>query len=238
MTNERHTEEEITEEEIIDEMRRQQVSEEKRGYPSFWHADNDTQNSMEVGATRAWTEELNNRGFAIRICTIRKNSEEFPDCIAEMDRRQIGVEVTELTVTDKERKQYVKAVDMAVGVDDNEQTTDRLKKAQSSRLKTRVPNAPGWDSESFRKKIEDVVKKKDKKAQHWTDKGKLESVDEKVLLIVTDEQNLSEDKVDEYLDSITVPRAKHFDKIYLMLSYQPGGDDGNGYYPVFDVLMT
>ena len=239
MTNERHTEESI-----VDEVKRVLESEVKRGYPSFWHADNDTQSSMEVGATRSWAEELNKRGCAIRICTIRKNSEKFPDCTAEIDGRKIGVEVTELTVTDKERKQYVKAVDNqkanvfpAQGVDYNEQTKDRVKEAQSSRLKTRVPSTPGWGFESFRKKIEDIVKKKDKKAQHWNEKGKLESIDEKVLLIVKDEQNLSEDKVDEYLDAITVPRAKHFDKIYLMLSYQPGGDDGNGCYPVFDVMM-
>ena len=240
MMNESHKKESIA-----DAVRRVVESEEKRGYPSFWHADNDTQSIMEVTATKSWAAELNKQGRKIRICTIKKNNQEFPDCIAEIDGGQIGVEVTELTVTEKERKQYVKAVDnhktrvlLASGVEYNEQTKDRLEGTQTRRITQQVPNTPSWDLENFRNRIEDIVKRKNDKAQHWDKKGKLEFIDEMVLLIVTDEFDLWEDKVGEYLNLIKIPRVKYFDKIYLMLSYKPGGDDGNGYYPVFDVKRS
>ena len=68
----------------------------KRGHATGWHAPNEFQDRMEVEATKDWAGEMNRRGWKIDIHTIRKNSETYPDCIAEMDGERIGVEVTEL----------------------------------------------------------------------------------------------------------------------------------------------
>ena len=45
---------------------------------------------------RCWAEEMNKRDCQIDIHTIRKNPEPYPDCLAEMDGKKIGVEVIEL----------------------------------------------------------------------------------------------------------------------------------------------
>ena len=68
----------------------------KRGHATGWHAPNEFQDRMEVEATKDWAGKINRRGWKIDIHTIRKNSETYPDCIAEMDGERIGVEVTEL----------------------------------------------------------------------------------------------------------------------------------------------
>ena len=39
---------------------------------------------------------MNKRGWRINMGTIRKNAEIYPDCLAEMDGKEIGVEVTEI----------------------------------------------------------------------------------------------------------------------------------------------
>ena len=77
-------------------MERLEASHRKRGYATYWHADNNSQDSMEVGAARDWAGEINKRGWKIDTRTILKNSETCPDCIAVMDGEKIGVEATEL----------------------------------------------------------------------------------------------------------------------------------------------
>ena len=51
---------------------------------------------MEVDTVRDWSTEMNRRGFQIDMDSIRKNSDAYPDCLAEMSGRTFGVEVTEL----------------------------------------------------------------------------------------------------------------------------------------------
>ena len=89
---------------LLEAMERISDSCRKRGHATGWHAPNEFQDQMEVGATRDWAEEMNKRGWKIDIHTIRKNSETYPDCVAEMDGEKIGVEVTELVDGNANRK--------------------------------------------------------------------------------------------------------------------------------------
>ena len=85
------------EEDCLHELNRIIYTEEKRGYPSYWHADKKSQFFMEVDATRCWAKEMNKQGWTIRLCATVKNEGEFPDCICKTGEQRLGVEVTEFT---------------------------------------------------------------------------------------------------------------------------------------------
>ena len=241
-------------------------SQEGRGYPSFWHADKESQHSMEVSATQEWANELNKQDHSIH--GIKTNPDDPPDCLAEMDGERIGVEVTELTVDEKERKKYVKAKDeskinifLAPGQVDDDKTKEHLEEASRNRPKARVPNTVDWPFDKFRNKLVDIVQEKDKKMREQKEKGELISLDKYFLLIVTDEQNLWKGRLEEYLHRIKLPRPQYFDAIYIMMSYMPNDGDsglrrvrnsnlkrfdyeearpnlGQGHYPVFEVYLS
>ena len=113
---------------------------------------------MEVFATQAWANELNKQGYAID--GIETNPNDPPDCIADMDGERIGVEVTELTVDEKERKRYIKAKDeaeinifLASGQVYDDKTKERLEEASRNQLKVRVPNTADWPFDKFRERL-------------------------------------------------------------------------------------
>ena len=169
----------------IEELKHIVESEKQRGYPSYWHADNESQGAMEVYATKAWVSELNKQDSAPPICKIKKNCKEFPDCVAERDGLRLGIEVTEFTVDEKDRRKYVKnategrrVILRSAGSEDGEQKTRvRLEKAEQYQLKVPVPNAQDWPLERFQQKLEKIVETKNKKAHIWDKKGCLDSFD-------------------------------------------------------------
>ena len=83
-------------------------SKESREYAPFWHAGNKSQEQMEVDSVMKWSMVMNRRSWPIDIQTVRKNPCEPPDCLAKMDGKTIGVEVTELVcreaIEDKARQ--------------------------------------------------------------------------------------------------------------------------------------
>ena len=237
---------------------------EKRGYPSYWHADEKFQCPMEVFATQDWANELNKQGYAID--GIETNPNDPPDCIADMDGERIGVEVTELTVDEKERKRYIKAKDeaeinifLASGQVYDDKTKERLEEASRNQLKVRVPNTADWPFDKFRERLAGIVQKKEGKIRKQEEKGELISLDKIFLLIVTDEPNLWGELLKEYLNRIKLPRPQYFAAIYIMMSYMPSGGDsglrrvfnpdlneyeevrpnlGRGHHPVFEVCLS
>ncbi len=241
-------------------------SQEGRGYPSFWHADKESQHSMEVSATQEWANELNKQDHSIH--GIKTNPDDPPDCLAEMDGERIGVEVTELTVDEKERKKYVKARDesvstifLAPGQVYDDKTKERLEEASRNRPKVSVPNTAEWPFDKFRERLAGIVQKKDEKMRKKEEKSGLPSLDKNFLLIVTDEQNLWEKRLDEYLKKIKLPRPQYFTAIYIMMSHMPSDGDsglrrgrnpdsnrfdykevhpnlGEGHFPVFEVYLS
>ncbi len=261
------TDEKGLNEEAVEALKAFIKSQEERGYPSFWHANKESQQPMEISATQAWANELNKQGYAID--GIETNPDDPPDCVAEMDGERIGIEVTELTVDEKERKKYVEAKDesvtttfLAPGQVYDDKTKERLEEANRNRPKVRVPNPADWPFDKFREKLAKIVQKKDKKMRKQKENDQLISLGKNFLLIVTDEPNLGEERLDEYLKKIKLSRPQYFDAIYVMYSYVPNNDahsglrrvfnsdlncfeyeevgpnHGEGHYPVFEVCLS
>ena len=91
------TDDEVTEgRELLEYTKRIVDRNRKRGHANFWNAGNEDQGLMEVNATKDWAKEMNKRGWQINMGTIQKNAEIYPDCLAEMDGKKIGVELTEM----------------------------------------------------------------------------------------------------------------------------------------------
>ena len=186
----------------------------KRGHATFWHADNATQALMEVDALRDWSEEMNRRGFQINIDSIRKNSDAYPDCLAEESGRTTGVEVTELA--DREAiREYGRLC--------------RAARPEWDPLGFPSLPLPIWTLDRFREGLIVILLKKDARVRD-------SSLVKQILLILTDEPWLDEETVSGYLDVFTLKRPMHFDQIYLMLSGIPD-DSGNQRYPVFEVPL-
>ena len=199
---------------LLEALQRRAEIDEKRGHATFWHADNSTQPWMEVGAVRDWATEMNRRGFQIDIDSIRKNSDAYPDCLAEMSGSIFGVEVTEL-VDSEAIREYVRS--------------RRAAGSEWDPLGTPGQPLPIWDIHSFRSRLDEITLKKDARVRD-------SALVKQFLLILTDEPWLCEETVSGYLDSVKLKRPKHFDQVYLMLSPVPDGS-GNRRYPVFEVPL-
>lgn len=199
---------------LLAALQRRAEIDEQRGHATFWHADNATQPWMEVDAVRNWSTETNRRGFQIDIDSIRKNSDAYPDCLAEMSGRTIGVEVTELVDSEAIREH------------------GGLRGAAGSEWDPwgfPGPPIPIWDLDSFRSRLDEITQKKDDRVPDST-------LAKQFLLILTDEPWLDEETVSGYLEALKLKRPKHFDQIFLMLSPVPNGS-GNRRYPVFEVPL-
>ena len=180
-------------ERLLDELQRTSERDQKRGHATFWNADRQTQSAMEVYAVREWAEVLNEQGRHIDIDSIQKNSQAYPDCLAEAFGGIIGVEVTEL-------------------VDGNAIIQHRILRDFKSPLSV----ISIWDPDRFRKTLAGIVSKKDLRVQD-------SSLKKQFLLIVTDEPWLDEATVSECLREVRLRRPNNFNEVYLMLSYVPDG---------------
>ena len=120
-----------------------------------------------------------------------------------MDGKPIGVEVTELTVDNTEREEYVKG-------QEGSQTNvifgpgQWKQESRESRLDTPVPNMANWSLDKFWKKLEERVQRKDEIARKWNEKGKLIQLNKLFLLIVTGERMLQV-SLEQYLKEISIP---------------------------------
>ena len=224
---------------LLEEIRKISTSEQKRGYPSYWHADRDSQISMEITAVQDWACEMNLRGHSIH--EIEENVNDPPDCLAIMGGIMIGVEVTQLTIDESERKKYVQAKGNStintLGVRGLNQDSEIEEKAMQKLIEHPVPNMVEWPQDKFNDKLTEIVQSKDEKIENKYNRGELISLDKYFLLIVTDEQNLWEERLNEYLNKIKLSKPKFFDAVYVMMGYVPT-DDNNGHNPVFEVGMS
>lgn len=199
---------------LLAALQRRAEIDEKRGHATFRHADNSTQPWMEVDTVRDWSTEMNRRGSEIDMDSIRKNSDAYPDCLAEMSGRTFGVEVTELVEREAIREY------------------GRLRRAAGSEwdpLRSPGPPVPIWDLDSFRSRLDEITLNKDARVRD-------SSLVKQFLLIHTDEPWLCEETVSGYLEAVKLKRPKHFDHVYLMLSPVPNGS-GNRRCPVFEVPL-
>ena len=100
-----------------------------------------------------------------------------------------------------------------------------------------VPNMAEWPQDKFNDKLTEIVQNKDEKIENKYNGGELISLDKYFLLIVTDEQNLWEERLNDYLNKINLSKPKFFDAVYVMMGYVPT-DDNNGHNPVFEVGLS
>ncbi len=210
-----------------------------RGYDSYFHAPREYKDDMECDEAHALANTLNERGFAIDVSTIDKNAQPFPDCVAMMDGVLVGIEVTEFTVDENERRQFKRAMqagEIRVPEGYNRSTVQRRRNL-GNRLATPVPNAADWPFDKFRRKLEVIVQTKETKARDHKARNTFASLDKVFLLIVTDERDLSEKRLDDYLARIELPASEQFDAIYVMMSPQPGGRNSSSQRPVFEVCQ-
>ena len=191
----------------------------KRGHATGFNAPRKYKSSGEVLSVRCWAEEMNKTGCRIYLNTTRKNPDAYPDCLAMMGGlRKIGIEVTELVDRDA-----IRAHPEIPPYQGPEHFLDNLEKFQG-------PLPPIWTLEDFEQHLQDIVRKKDLR-------GKESSLSRQVLLIVTDEDLLDGNTLDEYLAAIELPRPCSFDGVYLMRDYVPDGD-GHGNFPVSEVCLA
>ncbi len=201
-------------ERVSEVLKRIADSHRKRGHATYWHAANECQGPMEVGAVMDWAEQMNKRGCQIDIDTIKKNPDTYPDCIAKMDGEQIGVEVTELVDGNAirchpENPQY-------------EGPEQFVREFQQ-------PMPPKWSREKFEQCLSERVCRKDKGV-------KCGSLAKQFLLVVTDEPWLDQATLADYLRTIKLQPPRNFDGVYVMMSHVPNPTGrGRGHHPVFEV---
>ena len=128
MTDEKH--------ELDEAVARLGRSMQRRGHAPWFHATNEFQSAMEVHATAEWARTLSEQ-TGNTISHIRKNPDLYPDCLAEMDRETIGIEVTELVDRD------------AIG----------------EFQRTNLEQWPGWSLDKFRDRLEERIHAKDMRSR-------------------------------------------------------------------------
>ena len=203
---------------FVDEaLKRAEYRTRRRGHAPYWDADNKSQCWMEVGATSDWAEEMNSQGHQIDTDTIRKNPEIYPDCLTEMDGEKIGIEVTELVDTN--------------GIKEHPDNP-RYGGPEQFLREFAIPLPRLWSSDKLEKELVAIVRRKD-------EKGKSNSLSKQFLLIVTDEPGLDEAILSECLKAITLQQPRHFDGVYVMMSYVPNpAGKGRGHHSVFEVPLA
>ncbi len=205
--------------ELVEALKRVEERDRRRGHATYFHADNESQGLMEVGAVRDWAEEMNRRGCHVDIDTIRKNDDPYPDCLAEMDGEKIGVEVVEL-VDENAIKEHPE-------LPPYEEPEQFMR--ESSKLP--IPMSPEWPPDKFQRRLDRIVRKKDKRVKDG-------SLSKQFLLIVTDEPRLDETTLSKYLKTTKLQQPQHFDGVYLGMSYMPdSAGKGRGSHPVFEVSL-
>ena len=93
-----------------------------------------------------------------------------------------------------------------------------------------------WSDQAVREKIAHILKSKDEKAHHGGLYGKL------ILVIHTDEVELTSSRLFPVLDASVFPRPQNIDEAYLICSYEPKLGNAPNPYPYtrlnFDGTIT
>ena len=192
----------------------------QRGHATWFHTSGKLKPAMEVYVVAEWAKVLNERhGWNIR--DVRKNPDPYPDCLADFGPVgagrpvTIGIEVTELVDSNAIAAHQEERREAKAGKTDQISNADRLHRLERM--------DPEWTLDKFRTHLEKSVREKDRRARDG-------SLEKQFLLVITDEQDLNEDTLRQYMDKVSLPRPKNFDAVYLMAS--PGS---NGQYPVFEI---
>ena len=208
----------------------------------------------ELDKVRDWAREMEKCGHS--ISGIRRNPDDPPDVLADIDGRPIGIEVTDLMVYPSPKEPAVVCFATADGEvtimkwwwrrngsfdfrwhgvelgSDEKAEWERKVKANPRQYQGRGVE---WTLDLFQTQLAAIVKKKDKKAARKKRELGEAALDSGLrgsfLLIFTPEFYLQA-CLAEYLEKTTVLRPENFDRIFAM-GYAPR--DGR---PVFEVRLT
>ena len=180
----------------------------------------DYQDYFEVCATRDWARELRKSNHSIPDSKIKKNDDDPPDVLADMDGKRIGVEVTRLIceLTARDRREY--------------------------RSRPEMQRVSLWPLKRFQEDLMEAVQRKDSKMKRKYGKtGRVPSLHKQFLLLVTNELYLGEDVLADYLtdeNKVTVPKPHSFDAVYVMGGevHGPETNPVEVHYPVFEVSLS
>ena len=198
-------------------------SQSERGYSSPWHvpSGSEFQREVELHVACKWADGLYEQcGTDIR--NIRNNinvtADEFPDCLGEVHGKQIGIEVTELTIDNRERKKYQKEQNYITGL----LTEDQKRLEHMPPLFFPVPVQPlgDWSIGKFQKKLKERVQRKDDTARKKLEKGKLMSLHKWFLVIAFDSRFLDV-SLENCMEQTKLPRPGYFDDVYVMEGSDP-----------------
>jgi len=242
--------------EVEDALARILDQQRKKGHLPFWGAlggREEDKEAAELDATRCWAEEMNERGWRIRINAIRPNRGQAsktsgkpmklapPDCLAEMDGdKTIGIEVSMLV--HPQAKHYWNLRPSVREIPWIEEPGPHVLDQWEG--KPLPPNTYEWTLEELQKAVGDIVKNKSGKIENKRarDPSVLSRLSQLFLVIPMDEEwldgTLGEDEYWTVEDQIfEVPRPRNIDGVYVVGDYRPGRS-GHGHYPVSEVRLA
>jgi plasmid stabilization system protein ParE len=162
--------------------------------------------AIELQMANRWVKAVG-ENFNLDICNIKSNPNDPPECLGTRNGEEIGIELTELVdgaMLDRIREEY-----------------ENTGFVQNSNY-----NETQWSFDRFQKKLNEILKKKDKKYS----RNKV-SID--VLIIYSDEPWLLPPMAAEWLNSTNLYRCESINSAYLLLEHNPDYDQ---YYPVFHLF--
>lgn len=218
--------------------------------------DDEAKAAQEFSDCRDFAAELRAE-HGLPLCEIDVNPEDaLPDCVGTMDGKRVGIEVTRLTIAPQEigwQRKFLRSnieVSCSSIEKDEPERAREIRKALEAKpfkfsraLKHIAPYEqvllsppwPEWPFEYFQDRLRAVIHKKVNIAAARAKEGRIEEFDKLFLLVRTHEYNLTEDRVDDYLQRVMVSDFGCFDAAYLKLPGVPMDGPGRRRYPVFRI---
>ncbi len=255
-------EETLADAEALEEMLR--IAEKSSPYSPYLDNIHGHQELAEVEKVQDWAKEMEKCGHS--ISRIRLNLDESekkddpPDVLADMDRKLVGIEVTDLVVYPKRHQICFASADGQVttlkwerrrnGTFDFRWRGVELDPDEKLKWERNVRSDPAkyewewveWNLDQFQTRLTETVKRKDekvgaKKAKRMREHGE-HALDSRLhssfLLIFTPELYLQA-HLAEYLEETEVRRPENFDRVFLMGHYVPRERPRR--HPVFEVRL-
>lgn len=183
----------------------------RRGHASlFARETSEDKQIVELATAREWAESAGAKyGIVVSGIVSNSNSNVAPDCFAQLNGGQIGIELTELV--DPELLRCVAA----------ERKSDRVFSAYHGIGFQQAQ----WDQTRFCHALNEILAKKDKKYEG-------QSFRADVLIVHTDEPWLSPHDVERWLAQNTFEHRPSLKTVYFLMTYVPGY---SLHWPVFQV---
>ena len=242
---------------LIQGLRELIEAEQNAGYSALEAVpDEETKASQELSDCKDFAAELRAE-FGVPLCDIDKNPEQsLPDCLGRMDGQRVGIEVTRLTITPEEiawqrncHRSNIEALCSDLEKDDPVRAgkiwdalaarpfkfAAALKHIAPYEQVLICPPRPKWPFDYFQKQLRAAIREKEVIAANRAQEGGLDEFDRLYLLVRTNEDNLTEERVGEYVQRVEIPALRYFDSVYIKLPIRPMDGPGRHSCPVFRI---